>query len=52
MIRALLSPSTLIFLIPIVAIICSYAHKTTKMRLEHEECLARIEAGLDPDDIV
>lgn len=47
--NSIFNPATLVLMIPIVAIICSFAHKTTKMRLEHEERIARIEAGLDPD---
>ena len=47
--HSIFNPATLALMIPIVAIVCSYAHKTTKMRLEHEERLAKIEAGMDPD---
>lgn len=49
MIRNLLRPEVLIFMIPIVAIICSTIKKLSRMRFEHEERLARIEAGIDPD---
>jgi len=50
LIRAIFRPEVLIFLIPIVAIVCGAVHKITKMRFEHEERLARIEAGLDVED--
>lgn len=49
MLSRLLRPEVLIFMIPIVAIVCSCVHRITKMKLEHEERLARIEAGLDPE---
>ena len=47
--HSVFNPATLALMIPIVAIICSFAHKNTKMRLEHEERIAMIEAGMDPD---
>ncbi len=45
----ILQPEILIFLIPIVAIICRYAYKSAELKCEHEERLAKIEAGIDPD---
>ena len=51
MFRLLLNPAVLIFLIPIVAIICGSLIKSQKMRFAHEERLAKINAGMDPDDI-
>ncbi len=43
-------PQVLIFLIPIVAICGHYILKAHKMRYEHEERLAKIENGINPDD--
>ncbi len=44
------NPAIVALMIPIVAIIANNVYKTTKLRLEHEERMARIEAGMDPDD--
>ena len=43
-------PETVIFLIPIIAIICGAAIKIARMKFEHDEKLAKIDAGMDPDD--
>jgi len=51
MFEQILSPPTLIFLIPIVAIVTGGVLKFQKMRFEHEERLAKIDAGMDPDEI-
>ena len=50
MLYKLLQPQILVFLIPIVAIVGGYTIKSQKMQYEHEERLAKIEAGLDPDE--
>ena len=50
MLFRLLQPQVLVFLIPIVAIVGGYIIKSQKMRQEHEERLAKIEAGMDPDE--
>ena len=50
MLYRLLQPQVLVFLIPIVAIVGGYIIKSQKMRQEHEERLAKIEAGMDPDE--
>lgn len=52
MLFRLLQPQVLIFLIPIVAIVGSFVIKAQKMSYEHEERLAKINAGMDPDDEV
>lgn len=49
MFDALLHPAVLVFLIPIVAIICGTVIKLQKLKFKHEERLAKIEAGIDPD---
>ncbi len=51
MLFRLLQPQVLIFLIPIVAIAGHFIVKSQKMSYEHEERLARINAGMDPDDM-
>lgn len=43
-------PGTVVFLIPIIAIICGAAIKIAKMKFEHDEKLAKIDAGMDPDE--
>lgn len=47
MIRMLLNPAVLIFLIPIVAICCHTLIKSQKMRYEHEERLAKMNGSID-----
>ena len=43
-------PETIVFLIPIVAIICGAAIKIARMKFDHDEKLAKIDAGMDPDE--
>ena len=50
MLYRLLQPQVLIFLIPIVAIVGSFIIKAQRMSYEHEERLAKINAGMDPDE--
>ena len=50
MLYKLLQPQVLVFLIPIVAIVGGYIIKSQKMNHAHEERLAKINAGLDPDE--
>jgi len=46
---SLLKPEVIIFLIPLAAIIGAVINKTQKARYEHEERMAKIENGIDPD---
>ena len=47
--QALLRPDILWAVIPIVAIIMVYSSKMLSRYFEHQERLAKIEAGMDPD---
>ncbi len=49
MFDTILDPSVLIFIIPIVAIVCSTVIKLQKMRFKHDERIAKIQEGIDPD---
>ena len=46
----LLDPAVLIFLIPVVAIIGVSGRKMLRIHYEHQERMARIEAGYPPDE--
>ncbi len=46
----LLRPETLVFLIPIAAIVGGIAYKITTAIIAHRERMARIEHGLDPNE--
>jgi hypothetical protein len=50
MLYKLLQPQILVLLIPIVAIVGGYIIKSQKMSYEHEERLAKINAGLELDE--
>jgi hypothetical protein len=43
------NPSTFVFLIPIVAIICGSITAIVKMVLRHRERIEMIRQGIDPD---
>jgi len=45
----LLHPSTLVLLIPIVAILGVFGNKALRAHHEHVERLAKINQGIDPD---
>jgi len=45
--KDVLKPEIIIFLIPIVAIVAWSVRKIVKMKFDHDERIARIEAGLD-----
>ena len=45
----LLNPGVLIFVIPIVAVVMVFGTKMFKAFLSHQERMAKIEAGMDPD---
>ena len=47
--QALLRPEVLWAVIPIVAIIMVFGSKMLTRYFEHQERLAKIEAGIDPD---
>lgn len=49
MLSKLLQPQVLIFMIPIVAIIGGVVLSAIKLSYKHEERMAKIEAGMDPD---
>lgn len=46
--QKLLQPAVLVFLIPIVAILAVYGRKMLNRYYEHQERMAKIEAGIDP----
>ena len=48
--RDVLDPAVLGPLIGLVAVICWGVNKGYRSYLDHEERMAKIEAGLDPDD--
>ncbi len=47
-IEKLLNPAVLIFLIPVVAILGVSIRKILRLHYDHQERMARIEAGYDP----
>ena len=49
MLRALFNPATLALLIPIAAIVGHYIIRAQQMQYEHEERIAKIKAGINPD---
>jgi len=49
MLSRLLQPEILIFIVPIVAILGGVYIKALKLNHAHDERLAKIDAGLDPD---
>ncbi len=49
MFHSILNPATLVFLIPLAAIIGHFMVKAQQARYEHEERLEKIRAGIDPD---
>jgi hypothetical protein len=49
-IELILRPETLVFLIPIAAIVGGIAYKITTAIIAHRERMARIEHGLDPSE--
>ena len=48
--RALMNPAIIWVLIPLAAIIGAFVNKGLKARYEHEERMAKIENGIDPDN--
>ncbi len=46
----LLDPAVLIFLIPVLAIVGVSGRKMLRAHYEHQERMARIEAGYPPDE--
>jgi len=44
-----MSPAVLVFLIPIVAILAFFGRKMLDRYFDHQERMAKIEAGIDPD---
>lgn len=50
LVELILRPETLVFLIPIMAIIGGIAYKITTAIIAHRERMARIEHGLDPNE--
>ncbi len=49
MLNKILQPEILVFLIPIVALIGGFVIAAIKMNYAHEERIAKINAGIDPD---
>ncbi len=49
MLSKLLQPQVLVFMIPIVAIVGGLIIKAIKLNYAHEERIAKINAGIDPD---
>lgn len=49
MLSKLLQPEVLVFIIPIVAIVGGLIIKAIKLNYAHEERIAKINAGIDPD---
>ena len=45
-----MNPAVLIFLIPIIAILAVFGRKMLNRYFEHQERMAKIRAGMDPDD--
>jgi ABC-type enterobactin transport system permease subunit len=46
----ILRPETLVFMIPITAIVGGVAFAITKAIIAHRERMARIQQGIDPDE--
>ena len=44
-----MNPGVLVFLIPIVAILAFFGRKMLDRYFDHQERMAKIEAGIDPD---
>jgi hypothetical protein len=42
-------PQVVVFVVPIVAIVCGIAYKTVNAIMRHRERMAKIEHGIDPD---
>ena len=49
--RVLTSPETLIFIIPIVAIVCGSIMGIAHMVIKHRERMEMIRQGVHPDDL-
>ncbi len=49
LLRIVFNPASLALMIPLAAVIGSFIIKGQKLHYEHQERLARIEMGLDPD---
>jgi hypothetical protein len=49
-VELILRPETLVFLIPITAIIGGIAYKITTAIIAHRERMAKIEHGIDPNE--
>jgi len=49
MLNKLLQPQVLVFIIPIVAIVGGMIIAAIKLNYAHEERIAKINAGIDPD---
>ncbi|MCH8142601.1 MAG: hypothetical protein IH908_13500 [Proteobacteria bacterium] len=49
-VEKLLDPAVLIFLIPVVAILGVSVRKILRLHYDHQERMARIEAGYDPEE--
>jgi len=47
--KSIMEPQNLVFLIPIVAILGYAVNKGLKSHYEHQERMAKIENGIDPD---
>jgi len=50
LVELILRPETLVFLIPITAIIGGIAYKITTAIIAHRERMAKIEHGIDPNE--
>ncbi len=49
-VEKLLDPAVLIFLIPVVAILGVSVRKILRLHYDHQERMAKIEAGYDPEE--
>jgi hypothetical protein len=50
LVELVMRPETLVFLIPITAIIGGIAYKITTAIIAHRERMAKIEHGIDPNE--